>query len=143
MELAEIVGIEEAFEKVREIVSSKKSKPIILNVIGIPAHGKTYFMRKFHEKFYDPCNPYSVRSSHGPENLKGFDEAYYFLLHTPLSYPEDSSSIVAVSSDLECRKGRKTDINILILNPLYYNANLEVCKKMYDLIILNPKTFTN
>lgn len=141
MKLAEILGIEESFEKIREIASSKNSKPIVINVIGIPCHGKTTFMRKFHEKFYDPNNPDSVRSSHGSENLKGFDEADYFLLHTAITYPENSASIFSINSDIELRKGRGTDINLLVLNPLDYNADLDVCKKMYDLIILNPHSY--
>jgi len=139
--LAEIVSLEESFSKIRSITKSVKHKPVVIGVYGMPNHGKTYFTRMAFEKFGSNNNPYAVLSTKNNKRLVDNHLGYFyradFYFVEAAGFPEREFILAETNRDFREIKGRDFDLNVLILNPNFYKADIKECKQIYDLIIEN------
>jgi len=136
MGLAEVVRIEEATDKILELTRDKVHKPVMVGVYGVPNHGKTYFTLQFMREAETKGK--LVAYSNGPEDLRFFSRANYYLVNFPLSNPTSIFNLTSATRQLKGQIGRGYDLHIAVVNPRMHNIDMDACKALYDLVVLNP-----
>jgi len=140
--LAEIVSFEESFDRIRNIAQRIKHKPVVIGVYGLQNHGKTYFTRKAFDSLAKGSNPFNVLTTKDNKRLVDshlgyFDRAEFYFVEAATT-PEREFVLRETNREFRNIKGRDIDLNVLILNPNLYKADIGECRRIYNLIIENP-----
>ena len=132
--LTGIVEIEESYDKIIALAGGIPRRPVIIVVYGMPHHGKTFFIQEFIN-----CRAQGslVIGTHDPEKDESYEKSDFYLIETQIGCPGDTCSVEAMKRQVRRALNKDVDLHVLVNNPNLYTPDLDKCRRVYNLTILN------
>lgn len=139
MGLADVVQAEEAIGRMITLITGVAHKPVFVGVYGSANHGKTHFSRRVQKERRDSANSV-VRVLNGPEEFGHYSIVDTYLINITLTDPANRHGKSSPERDLRKIVKRDYDLSIAVVNPSLHNIDVEACRGLYDLVVLNPNS---